>query len=527
MAREPGAAIDGAIARGEITPRAWRMLARAMSRPKNKLLAIDQGTTGTTALVLSLDGATLGKKSVEFAQHFPRPGWVEHDAEEIWASVEAAVTGALADARVSGDDLGAIGITNQRETTLLWDRETGAPVHRAIVWQCRRTSAECERLKSEGVEPLVRERTGLVVDAYFSGTKIAWILDELSGGRARAERGELAFGTIDSFLVSRLTAGAVHAIEVTNASRTLLMNLEALTWDDEMLRLFRVPESVLPKIVPSAGVVGTTKDVGFLPDGIPIAGIAGDQQAALFGQACFDEGDAKCTYGTGAFALMNIGSVPARSEHGLVTTVAWQIGRETTYALEGSAFVAGAAVQWLRDGLGIIGSAAEIEALARKVDSSEGVAFVPALAGLGAPYWDPDARGTITGISRGTTAAHLARATLEGIAFEVWDLLDAMMRDAGRSLTALKIDGGAARNDLLAQFQADIAAVNVLRPVDIESTGRGAAMLAGVGAGLSDLSAAGAMVKPDRTFTPSIDAPARAEHLARWRRAIEQARSQR
>lgn len=501
------------------------MLARVMSRSRQKLLAIDQGTTGTTALVLSLDGTTLGKKSVEFTQHFPKPGWVEHDAEEIWQSVEAAVTGALADARITGDDIGAIGISNQRETTLLWDRETGKPVHRAIVWQCRRTSAECERLKSEGAEALVREKTGLVIDAYFSGTKIAWLLDELSGGRARAEGGKLAFGTIDSFLVSRLTGGAVHAIEVTNASRTLLMNLETLAWDEEMLRLFRVPASVLPNIVPSAGIVGTTKGTGFLPDGIPIAGIAGDQQAALFGQACFEEGDAKCTYGTGAFALMNVGSTPVRSTHGLVTTVAWQLGGKVTYALEGSAFVAGAAVQWLRDGLGIISTAAEIETLARKVDSSGGVAFVPALAGLGAPYWDQDARGTITGLSRATTAAHLARATLEGIAFEVWDLLDAMMRDAGRSLRALKIDGGAAKNDLLAQFQADIARVKALRPVEIESTGRGAAMLAGVGADLTDLGAAARMVKIDRTFEPSIDAAARDEHLARWRRAIEQTRS--
>lgn len=494
------------------------------------LLAIDQGTTGSTALVLTLEGETLGKKTVEFPQHFPKPGWVEHDAEQIWKSVEQAVAGALDAARVTGADIGAIGITNQRETTLLWDRQTGKPIHRAIVWQCRRTSSECERLKAEGAEPLVRARTGLVIDAYFSGTKIAWILDAIPGARARADRGELAFGTIDAFLVSRLTGGVMHATDVTNASRTLLMDLEKLAWDDEMLRLFRVPASVLPEIVPSAGPIGATRGVGFLPDGIPITGIAGDQQAALFGQACFREGDAKCTYGTGAFALMNIGAVPRSSTHGLVTTVAWQFARGTggapiTYALEGSAFIAGAAVQWLRDGLGLVKSAADIEALARQVDSTEGVAFVPALAGLGAPYWDQRARGTITGITRGTTAAHLARATLEGIAFEVWDLLEAMTKDAGRDLAALKVDGGASKNDLLAQFQADIAQVSVVRPTEVESTGRGAAMLAGVGAELSDLAAATRMVKLDRTFEPAIDMPARAAHLERWRRAVEQTRS--
>ncbi len=498
---------------------------------RRKLLAIDQGTTGSTAIVLTLDGETLGKKTVEFPQHFPKPGWVEHDADEIWKSVGEAVSGALAAAGVDGKDIGAIGITNQRETTLVWERATGKPIHRAIVWQCRRTAPECDRLKSEGAEPLVRDKTGLVIDAYFSGTKIAWILDEVAGARARADKGELAFGTIDAFLVHRLTGGAVHATDVTNASRTLLMDLAKLSWDAEMLRLFRVPEGVLPEIVPSAGPIGVTKGVGFLPDGIPIAGIAGDQQAALFGQACFQEGDAKCTYGTGAFALMNIGSAPIASKHGLVTTVAWQIGKKggpktnVTYALEGSAFIAGAAVQWLRDGLGIIETAADIEPLARKVESSDGVVFVPALAGLGAPYWDPNARGTITGITRGTTAAHLARATLEGIAFEVWDLLDAMTKDAGRKVTALKVDGGAAKNDLLVQFQADIAGVDAIRPVEVESTGRGAAMLAGIGAELSDLATASKMVKVDRRFSPTIDAAAREAHLARWRRAIEQTRS--
>ncbi len=490
------------------------------------LLAIDQGTTGSTAIILTLEGETLGKKTVEFPQHFPQPGWVEHDGSEIWTSVGAAVGGALAEAHATGADICAIGITNQRETTLVWDRKTGEPIARAIVWQDRRTAPHCDRLKKEGLSETIRAKTGLVIDAYFSATKIGWLLDNVTGARARAEGGGLAFGTIDTFLVHRLTGGVVHATDVTNASRTLLMDLTKRAWDDEMLKLFGVPAGLLPKIVPSAGPIGQTKGVGFLPDGIPITGIAGDQQAALFGQACFAEGDAKCTYGTGAFALMNIGGAPTISKHGLVTTVGWQIGNETTYALEGSAFIAGAAVQWLRDGLGIIRSAGEVEALARQVASSEGVAFVPALAGLGAPYWDQDARGTLVGLTRGTTAAHLARATLEGIAFQVWDLLDAMTKDAGRKLNALKVDGGAAKNDLLAQFQADVAGVEVVRPVEVESTGRGAAMLAGVGAELSDLGAAARMVKLDRTFAPSMDPAARAGHLERWQDAIRRARSQ-
>ncbi len=489
------------------------------------LLAIDQGTTGSTALVVTLEGETLGKKSVEFPQHFPQPGWVEHDPEEIWRSVEAAVSGAISAAGIAAREIAAIGITNQRETTLLWERATGRPIFNAVVWQDRRTAAVCDRLKASGAEGLVRDRTGLVIDAYFSATKIAWILDHVDGARARAVRGELAFGTVDSFLVHRLTGGGVHATDVTNASRSLVMDLATLAWDDEMLSLFGVPREVLPNIVASAGHVGSTRGVGFLPDGIPISGIAGDQQAALFGQACFAEGDAKCTYGTGAFALMNIGATPTKSKHGLVTTVAWQVDGRTTYALEGSAFIAGAAVQWLRDGLGIIRSAEDVEALARKCESSEGVVFVPALAGLGAPYWDQAARGSITGLTRGSTAAHIARATLEGIAFQVWDLVHAMTADAGRPLNVMKIDGGAAKNDLLAQFQADVASVEVVRPTEIESTARGAAMLAGVGAGLSSLDAAARMVKLDKRFRPSISASERASHLRRWEEAIGRTRA--
>jgi glycerol kinase len=428
---------------------------------------------------------------------------------------------------VRGEDIAAIGITNQRETTVVWDRATRRPIDLAIVWQCRRTAEVCDALKkSESLVARVREKTGLVIDAYFSATKIAWLLDNVEGARARAEAGELAFGTIDCFLVSELTAGLVHATDVTNASRTLLMNLVRAEWDPELLAVFRVPERVLPKIVGNAEVVGHTRGLGFLPDGIPIAGMAGDQQAALFGQAAFREGDAKCTYGTGAFALMNIGSRPKLSEHGLVTTPAWRIGGATTYALEGSAFVAGAAVQWLRDGLGIIRNAREIEALARKVASSDGVVFVPALAGLGAPHWDQDARGTITGLTRATTAAHIARATLEGIAFEVRDLLDAMAKDAASPPLRLRVDGGAAANDLLMQFQADVAGIVVERAADLESTGRGAAMLAGIGAGFfRSLDDVARMTSLEAEFKPRISEAERKSHIHRWEDALRRTKS--
>jgi glycerol kinase len=492
------------------------------------LLAIDQGTTGSTALVIEVaSGKTIGRATTEFPQHYPQPGWVSHDAAEIWSSVEASVGSALKAAQIGGGDVAAIGITNQRETTLVWDRATRRPIDLAIVWQCRRTAAVCEALKADArTVARVREKTGLVIDAYFSATKIAWLLDHVSGARARAERGELAFGTIDSFVVSQLTSGAVHATDVTNASRTLLMNLARAEWDPELCTLFRVPERVLPKIVGSAEEVGRTRGVGFLPDGLPITGIAGDQQAALFGQACFREGDAKCTYGTGAFALMNIGERPILSDNGLVTTAAWRVQGKTTYALEGSAFIAGAAVQWLRDGLGIIKSAKDIEGLAQRVPSSDGVVFVPALAGLGAPHWDPDARGTITGITRGTTSAHLARATLEGIAFEVRDLLDAMSRDGKRPLARLRVDGGAAENGLLMQFQADIAAVVVERAADVESTGRGAAMLAGLGAGLyRSLEDVAPLSGTDTRFQPQMSAQERSANLERWSSALARAKT--
>jgi glycerol kinase len=497
------------------------------------LLAIDQGTTGTTALVVSAEGGTagrtLGRTTTEFPQHYPQPGWVSHDTRQIWASVEASVKGALAAASVRAEDIAAIGITNQRETTVVWDRRTRVPIDLAIVWQCRRTASVCEALKRDDrLVARVREKTGLVIDAYFSATKIAWLLDHIPGARQRAERGELAFGTIDSLLVSELTGGVVHATDITNASRTLLMNLARGEWDAELCQIFQVPPGMLPPIVGCAEEVGRTKGVGFLPDGLPIAGIAGDQQAALFGQACFQPGDAKCTYGTGAFALMNIGDRPIASRHGLVTTAAWRIAGKTTYALEGSAFIAGAAVQWLRDGLGIIRSAKDVEALAGSVPSTDGVAFVPALAGLGAPYWDPNARGTITGLTRGTTAAHIARATLEGIAFEVHDLLDAMAKDASRPVARrrLRVDGGAAQNDLLMQIQADIADVIVERPQDVESTGRGAAMLAGIGAKVfHDAGETERMLPPTVRFEPAMRAETRAQELARWSDALRRARS--
>jgi glycerol kinase len=496
-----------------------------MSRQAHHILAIDQGTTGSTALVMSADGETLGWANREFPQHFPQPGWVEHDADEIWDSVVFAVSEASKAAGVRGTDIAAIGITNQRETTLLWDRATGVAIHRAIVWQDRRTSAFCTELKAAGHEPLFRERTGLVLDPYFSGTKITWLLDAVPGARARADKGELAFGTIDSMLVHRLAGGpaanAPHVTDVTNASRTLLMDIRRLEWDPALAAALRVPMSLLPRIVGSAEKVATTHGLSFLPDGIPITGIAGDQQAALFGQACFSPGDVKCTYGTGAFVVMNTGNEIVKSHSGLLSTVAWKVGNETVYALEGSSFVAGAAVQWLRDGLGIIQSSADIEALAKQVTSSEGVVFVPALSGLGAPHWDADARGLITGITRGTTKAHIARATLEAIAHQVDDLIRAMQHDSEQPLRRMRVDGGAAANDVLMQFQSDVSDLLVERPVELESTARGAAMLAGVGVGLFGTgSEAAQMAKIQKKFEPNMDAAARSLRLAAWNAAI-------
>jgi glycerol kinase len=493
------------------------------------LLAIDQGTTGTTALVMSREGATLGRATREFPQHFPAPGWVEHDAEEIWQSVLAASSAALARAGATGSEIAAIGITNQRETTLLWERGSGALVHRALVWQDRRTAPHCERLRRDGHEAEVRRVTGLVLDPYFSGTKLGWLLEHVPSARNRAERGELIFGTVDSYLVYRLAGGgeqAPHVTDVSNASRTLLMDLNARGWSEPMCELLGVPSAVLPRIVPSAATVATTRAVPGLPDGIPISGLAGDQHAALFGQACLDVGDAKCTYGTGAFLLVNVGAKPAPSRFGLLSTIAYQAGEDAVYALEGSVFIAGAAVQWLRDGLGVIGSAAEIEGLARSVPDSGGVSFVPALSGLGAPYWDADARGLICGITRGTTRAHLARATLDAIALSVNDVVAAMTEDLGRAIEVLRVDGGAAANDLLMELQAGISRLRVERPADLESTARGAAMLAGLGAGVyADAREAAKIVKLDRSFPANMKEDERKSRLAIWNDAVGRARS--
>ncbi len=490
------------------------------------LLAIDQGTTGSTVMVLDTSAHVRGRATRDFPQHFPMPGHVEHDADEIWTSVLEAIAGAYRDSGFDPKDCIGIGITNQRETTLIWERERGTQIHRAIVWQDRRTASRCRDLEAQGLLPLFRQRTGLVLDPYFSGTKIEWLLDHVPGARRRAELGELAFGTIDSFLVSRLSGGKVHITDVTNASRTLLFDIHRLAWDDELCSHLHVPRAVLPEVKSSSEIYGTTKNVPGLPDGIPIAGIAGDQQAALFGQTCFEVGDAKCTYGTGAFLLVNTGSEAPESKNGLITTVAWKLGESTCYALEGSAFIAGAAVQWLRDGLGIIRSSEEVEALAASVPTSEGVVFVPALAGLGAPHWDPDARGLIYGITRGTTAAHLARATLEGVAFQVGDLARAIAADVGRPIRRLRVDGGASRNNLFMQFQADMLDVTIERPANTETTALGAAYLAGLAVGaFPDLGAIIEAHHIERQISPTMSASERDTHLARWADAIRRARS--
>ncbi|MBK8588848.1 MAG: glycerol kinase GlpK [Sandaracinaceae bacterium] len=492
------------------------------------ILSIDQGTTGSTVVVLSEDARVLGRANREFAQHYPKPGWVEHDLAEIWRSVTEASAEALARAEVQGHDCRAIGITNQRETTVVWDRTTGRPVHRAIVWQDRRTADACEALRDAGHLPLFRERTGLVLDPYFSGTKVARILDSVPGARARAEAGELAFGTIDSWLVNRLTGGEVHVTDATNASRTLLFDIHRGAWDPELAALLNVPMNMLPEVRSCSEVYGVTKGVPAMPDGIPIAGMAGDQQAALFGQTCFETGDAKCTYGTGAFILMNTGKTPVPSHHGLLTTVAWRLGDETFYALEGSAFIAGAAVQWLRDGLGVIKHASEIEARAREVESAGDVVFVPALAGLGAPHWDPHARGLIYGLTRDTNVAHLCRATLDGIAYQIMDLVRAMEQDAGARLGRLRVDGGACSNDLLMQFQCDMVNAPVDRPAMTDTTALGAAYLAGLGVGVfANLDAIRAAHAVERSFEPSMSSEERTERDARWQSAVRRPRSDR
>ncbi len=492
---------------------------------KKYVLAIDQGTTGSTAILIDKGGKTFGKVNLEFPQYFPKPGWVEHDADEIWQCTMKAVRACLKRARVKSENIEAIGITNQRETTLLWDRETGEPIHNAIVWQCRRTAKTCENMKKAGLTDAVRRKTGLVIDAYFSGTKVKWLLDKVKGARAAARKGKIAFGTIDSWLVYRLTAGEVHAIEISNASRTMLYNIGSLQWDKDILKELNIPDSILPEVVPSSKIIGYTKGIKGLVDGIPIAGIAGDQQAALFGQTCFEPGTSKCTYGTGSFILMNTGTEKVISESGLVTTIGWQLDGETVYALEGSAFISGAAVQWLRDGLKIIKNAADTEALANSVDDSGGVYFVPALVGLGAPHWDMYARGTIVGLTRGTTRAHIARAALEAISFQTRDMTDAMARDANVKLKSLNVDGGATANNFLMQFQSDILGVAVDRPKIIETTALGSAFLAGLAVGFWDSRKELEKARrTDRIFRPAMKPKQRNELYAGWSRAVERAK---
>jgi glycerol kinase len=486
------------------------------------VLAIDQGTTGSTVLAVDATLKVVGKATREFRQVFPKPGWVEHEGSAIWESVEEAARACLEGANLKPEDVGAIGITNQRETTCLFDAQSNA-LHNFIVWQCRRTADICQELKDAGHEALFRKKTGLVLDPYFSGTKMRWLLENVEGARAKTESGEALFGTIDTWLIHKLSGGEAHVTDATNASRTLLMDLETCAWDDGLIDILGVPKKALPEIRSSSEVYAKTKGLSFLPDGIPIAGVAGDQQAALFGQACFQKGEAKCTFGTGAFLLLNTGTEIVHSDNGLLTTVAIKLGDKTHYALEGAAFIAGAAVQWLRDGLGLIEKASDIEDLAKEVDDTGDVVFVPALAGLGAPHWRPDARGIFAGISRDTNRGHFARAVLEGIALQNRDILEAMRADAGK-LDVLKVDGGASANALLMQFQADVLGVACVRPEVLETTALGAAALAGLAVGVfAHPDEVKKSWRVDQTFKPQMDDAARDVHLKKWAKAVEKA----
>jgi glycerol kinase len=487
------------------------------------VLALDQGTTSSRAMLFDREGAVVAVEQHEFPQLFPRPGWVQHDPEAIWQSQLRAARGALARAGAAGSDLAAIGITNQRETTLVWERKSGEPVHPAIVWQSRQTAPLCAELRARGLEEEVRRRTGLVIDAYFSATKIRFILDAVPDGRRRAERGELAFGTVDSWLVHRLTRGRVHATEYSNASRTMIYDIHGRDWDDLLLGELGIPRAILPEVRDSSGVIGVA-DREWLGAEIPIGGMAGDQQAALFGQGCHRAGLAKNTYGTGCFLLMNTGAHPADSRSGLLTTIGWGIGGRISYALEGSVFVTGSAVQWLRDGLGLIRDAAESEALARSVPDTGGVYLVPAFVGLGAPYWDERARGVLVGLTRGTTRAHVVRATLEAIAYQTRDVVECLRSDSGLELAGLRVDGGASRNDFLMQLQADLLGARVERPALLEVTAKGAAALAGLGVGFwrapEEIPSGGEL----RVFEPRLEAGRREALYAGWKRAVERAR---
>lgn len=484
------------------------------------ILSLDQGTTSSRAILFDKNGGIRSVAQKEFRQLFPKPGWVEHDPLEIWSTQAGVAAEAVTQAGISSEQLASLGITNQRETTIVWDRETGKPVYNAIVWQDRRTADFCDQLKSDGLDRLIREKTGLVVDAYFSGTKIKWILDNVSGARAKAEAGKLAFGTVDSWLIWNFTQGKLHLTDVTNASRTMLYNINTMQWDRDLLDILTVPESMLPEVRSCSEVYGHTSG-RLMGQAVPIAGIAGDQHAALFGQMCIRRGMVKNTYGTGCFMVMNTGKEVIPSKNNLVSTVAWQLNGETTYALEGSIFIAGAVVQWLRDGLGVIRTSPEVEKLAREVNDSDGVYLVPAFAGLGAPYWNQDARGTMVGITRGTTAAHIARAALDSIAYQTLDVLKAMEADSGLDIPELRVDGGATANDLLMQIQANLLQANVVRPKVTETTALGAAYFAGLATGFwEDVSSLEQQWQEDRQFAPDLAAEEAETLLAGWKKAI-------
>lgn len=487
---------------------------------KRYILALDQGTTSSRAILFNEDGLIDGVSQQEFTQVFPQPGWVEHDPLEIWDTQIAVAKDVIVKTNISLDQIAAIGITNQRETTVVWDKHTGKPVHNAIVWQDRRTAPICERLKNEGLTNYISDQTGLVIDAYFSGTKISWILDNVDGARAKADKGDLLFGTIDTWLLWKLTDGKVHATDYSNASRTLIYNIRSLQWDQKMLDVLKIPSAMLPNVMPSSGLFGTT-DASLLGASLPIAGIAGDQQAALFGQACWSQGMAKNTYGTGCFMLMNTGDKCIQSKNGLLTTIAWGIDGKVSYALEGSVFNAGAAVQWLRDGLGIIQSSKESEAIATSVSDTGGVYLVPAFTGMGAPYWDMYARGSISGLTRGTTKAHIVRATLESLAYQTRDILDIMSVESGIKLSDLRVDGGASANNFLMQFQSDLLQTTVERPTVIETTALGAAYLAGLAVGLWKKDQLASQWQKERTFTPSIDAAKADKMYSGWKKAVD------
>lgn len=490
---------------------------------KKFILALDQGTTSSRAIVFDHNGLPVAVAQKEFTQYYPKPGWVEHDPEEIWSTQAGVALEAITKAGLESADIAAIGITNQRETTIVWNRKTGKAIHNAIVWQDRRTSDFCDQLKSDGQSHKILEKTGLIIDAYFSATKVRWILDNVSGARKLAEEGQLAFGTVDSWLVWNLTRGGLHITDVSNASRTMLYNIHSLKWDEELLRIFNIPSSMLPEVRSSSEVYGKT--AGLFASEIPVAGIAGDQQAALFGQMCIEPGMVKNTYGTGCFMMMNIGPKPIESKSKLLTTVAWRIGKETTYALEGSIFIAGAVVQWLRDGLGIIKKSGDIEKLAAKVINSEGVYFVPAFAGLGAPYWNQHARGTIVGITRGSTSAHIARAALDSIAYQTLEVLLAMQKDSEIDIRELRVDGGATVNNQLMQFQSDLLQTKVVRPKITETTALGAAYLAGLAVNYwSSIKEVGQQWQVDRTFSPQIKEIETHELIKGWHRAVKATR---